>query len=387
MGATWQLISSNEFTGFAHKIKEDPLNKDLLFLGTEMGLFASLDGGNNWFRMKNKIPEYALVRDIQIHPKTHDLIVATHGRGIYIVDDITPIRNLKKETAEKDVVLFPPAPITLTMGQFGGGGFPSTGGWVAPNPPSIPPIKYYLKDRVSKGDVKMEIYDAAGKLVQSIPGGKRKGINMVEWNLSMKPPKVATGGTKLDFSAFLAPMVLPGDYTIQLKVGDSVYTSKVKLVHDAGNKDFTLDDRKLQHKVALDLYKQHEQLAALVDSISVKQKLIKETIGKVQDSSLARSMRAYNGELEQLRSELLATKQKSIFADEKKLREEITETYSAVTGQEAAPSNLTIQRTEVLKQEVKKKEETGRQVMVKYDKTVMEGLKKEGLLPGQKKAF
>jgi photosystem II stability/assembly factor-like uncharacterized protein len=387
MGATWKMISRNEFTGFAHKIKEDPLNKDLLFLGTEMGLFASLDGGNNWFRMKNKIPEYALVRDIQIHPKTHDLIVATHGRGIYIVDDITPIRNLKKETAEKDVVLFPPAPITLTMGQFGGGGFPSTGGWVAPNPPSIPPIKYYLKDRVSKGDVKMEIYDAAGKLVQSIPGGKRKGINMVEWNLSMKPPKVATGGTKLDFSAFLAPMVLPGDYTIKLKVGDSIYTSKVKLVHDAGNKDFTLDDRKLQHKVAMDLYKQHEQLAALVDSISAKQKLIKETIGKVQDSSLARSMRAYNDELEKLRSELLATKQKSIFADEKKLREEITETYSAVTGQEAAPSNLTIQRTEVLKQEVKKKEETGRQVMVKYDKSVMEGLKKEGLLPGQKKAF
>jgi photosystem II stability/assembly factor-like uncharacterized protein len=387
MGRTWMMLSSSEFTGFAHKIKEDPGNKDLLFLGTEMGLFATLDGGKNWFRMKNKIPEYVLARDIQIHPRTHDLIVATHGRGIYIVDDITPIRNMKKETAEKDVVLFPPAPITLTMGQFGSGGFPSTGGWVAPNPPSIPPIKYYLKDRVSKGDVKMDVYDAEGKLVQSIPGGKRKGINMIEWNLNMKPPKIATGGTKLDFGAFLAPMVLPGDYTIKLKVGDSTYTSKLKLVHDAANKDFTIEDRKLQYKVAMDLYKQHEQLAALVDSINAKQKLIKETIGKVQDSSLARTMRAYNDELEKLRSECLATKQKSIFADEKKLREEITETYSAVTGQEAAPSNLTIQRTEVLKQEVKKKEDTGKQVMNKYDKTVTEGLMKEGLLPGQKKAF
>jgi hypothetical protein len=182
-------------------------------------------------------------------------------------------------------------------------------------------------------------------------------------------------------------MVLPGDYTIKLKVGDSTYTSKLKLVHDAANKDFTIEDRKLQYKVAMDLYKQHEQLAALVDSINAKQKLIKETIGKVQDSSLARTMRAYNDELEKLRSECLATKQKSIFADEKKLREEITETYSAVTGQEAAPSNLTIQRTEVLKQEVKKKEDTGKQVMNKYDKTVTEGLMKEGLLPGQKKAF
>jgi photosystem II stability/assembly factor-like uncharacterized protein len=387
MGTTWTLLSSSEFTGYANKIKEDITNKDLLFLGTEMGLFATLDGGKNWFRMKNKIPEYVLVRDIQIHPRTHDLIIATHGRGIMIIDDISPISKMTKAEAEKNVVLLPNDPIVLTTGQFGGSGFPSTGGWVAPNPPSIPPIKYYLKDRASTGEVKVDILDADGKLVQSIPGGKRKGINMVDWNLCMKPPKVATGSTKTDFSGFIAPMVLPGDYTVKLKVGDSIYTSKIKLVHDASNKDFTLEDRKLQYKVAMDLYKQHEQLAATVDSINIKQKLIKETIGKVQDSSLARTMRAYNDELEKLRSECLATKQKSIFADEKKLREEITDAYSSVTGQEAAPSNLQVQRAAVLQQEVKKKEETGKQIMSKYDKTVMEGLRKEGLMPGQKKAF
>ncbi|MBK9658889.1 MAG: glycosyl hydrolase [Chitinophagaceae bacterium] len=388
MGKTWTLLSSSEFTGFAHKIKEDPLNKDLLFLGTEMGLFATLDGGKNWFRMKNKIPEYVLARDIQIHPRTHDLIIATHGRGILIVDDISPIRNLKKETAEKNVVLFPNAPITLTMGQFGGGGFPSTGGWVAPNPPSIPPIKYYLKDRVSSGEVKVDIYDPAGKLVQSIPGGKRKGVNMIDWNLSMKPPKIANGGAKLDFSAFLAPMVLPGDYTVKLKVGDSVYTSVIKLVHDATDKNFTLQDRKLQHKTAMDIYKLHEQLAAVVDTINARQKLVKDNLSKVTDSSLKKMMIAYNDELEKLRSELLATKQKSVFADEKKLREEITEVYSGVTGQEAAPSNLQVQRVTVLQQEVKKKEDSNKQIQNKYDQPVMDGLKKEGLIPGgPKKGF
>ncbi|HQW43226.1 MAG: glycosyl hydrolase [Chitinophagaceae bacterium] len=388
MGKTWTLLSSSEFTGFAHKIKEDPLNKDLLFLGTEMGLFATLDGGQNWFRMKNKIPEYVLARDIQIHPRTHDLIIATHGRGILIVDDISPIRNLKKETAEKNVVLFPNTPITLTMGQFGGGGFPSTGGWVAPNPPSIPPIKYYLKDRVSSGEVKMDIYDPAGKLVQSIPGGKRKGVNMIDWNLSMKPPKIASGGSKLDFSAFLAPMVLPGDYTVKLKVGDSVYTSVIKLVHDATDKNFTLQDRKLQYKTAMDIYKMHEQLAGVVDTINARQKLIKDNLSKVTDSSLKKMMIAYNDELEKLRSELLATKQKSVFADEKKLREEITEVYSGVTGQEAAPSNLQVQRVTVLQQEVKKKEKESQQILKKYDQAVIDGLKKEGLIPGgPKKGF
>ncbi len=389
MGRTWKLISSPEFTGFAHIIRQDLVNKDLLFLGTEMGLFATLDGGKNWFRMKNRIPEYALVRDIQIHPRTHDLIIATHGRGILIVDDISPIRNLKKDAVEKDVVLFPNTPITLTMGQFGNGGFPSTGGWVAGNPPSVPPIRYYLKDRVNSGEVKIEIFDATGKLVQSIPGSKRKGVNMVMWNLSMKPPKIASGGAKIDFAGFLAPMVMPGEYTIKLKVADSVYTSKVKLVHDPLDKNFTLEDRKKQHKAAMGLYQLHERLALVVDTINDRQKLIKDNLTKVTDSTLKRSMVAYNEELEKLRSELLATKQKSVFADEKKLREDITEVYAGVTGQEAAPSNLQLQRTVTLQAEVKKKEEAAKMVIKKYDDGVKAGLKKEGLIgpKPEKKGF
>ena len=88
MGKTFTKFVSEEFNSFAHKIKEDNINKDLLFLGTEMGLYATLDGGKKWFRMKNNIPWKAMVRDIQIHPATNDLIIATHGRGILIVDNI-----------------------------------------------------------------------------------------------------------------------------------------------------------------------------------------------------------------------------------------------------------------------------------------------------------
>ncbi|MBI5372721.1 MAG: glycosyl hydrolase [Sphingobacteriales bacterium] len=390
LGKTWKLLSSAEFTGFAHKILQDRVNKDLLFLGTEMGLFATLDGGQNWFRMKNKIPEYVPVRDMQIHPRTNDLVIATHGRGIMIIDDISPVRNLKKETAEKEVVLFPPAPITLTMGQFGNGGFPATGGWVAPNPPSVPPIKYYLKDRVSKGEVKAEIYDAGGKLVQSIPAGKRKGVNMVYWNLGMKPPRIASGGSKLDFSGFLAPMVLPGEYTVKLRVADSVYTTKLKLVHDPADKNFTLEDRKKQYKAAMDLYQLHERLATLVDTINDRQKILKDNMDKVKDSSLKKSMMAYQDELEKLRAECLATKQKSVFVDEKRLREEITEIYAGITGQEAAPSNLQVQRTITLQSELKKKEESGKQIIKKYDERVRQGLIREGLITPQaaeKKGF
>jgi photosystem II stability/assembly factor-like uncharacterized protein len=376
MGKTWSIFSSKDFTGFAHKIKEDLVNKDLLFLGTEMGLFGTVDGGANWFRMKNNIPEYALVRDIQIDQKTNDLILATHGRGIMIVDDISPIRNLTKDIIDKDVYVFNNKPVNLTNGMFGGGGFPGTGGWVANNRPSIPPVQYYLKDRVSSGEVTVEIYDANNKLVQSIPGSKRKGINKVYWNLRMIPPKVATGGTKMDNSGFFAPMVLPGDYTMKLKVGDKEYTSLLKLVHDASRKDFTLEDRKLQYKTAMDIYALHEHLAKVVDDINGKQKMLKRGIDSTNDKKVKALLQEYNDKLESLRSELLATKQKSIFADEERLRERISEIYSAVTMQEAAPSNLQIKRVNALQQEVNKAQQTNDNLTKTYFAKAKEALDK-----------
>jgi hypothetical protein len=211
---------------------------------------------------------------------------------------------------------------------------------------------------------------------------------MVSWNLRIKPPKVATGGAKMDFSSFLAPMVLPGDYIVKLTVGDSVYRTPLKTLHDVTNNDFTPEDRKLQFKTAMDIYKMHEQLAAVVDTINAKQKLIKENLVKVTDSSLKKTMKACHDELEKLRSECLSTKQKSMFADEKRLREEITDVYAKVSGQEAAPSNLQIQRVAGLQEEVKKKELENQKILNKYDREIIDGLKKEGLIPGEvKKAF
>ncbi len=378
-GQTWKLYKSEEFTGFAHKIKEDIKNRDLLFLGTEMGLFATVDGGDNWFRMKNNIPWYALVRDIQIHPLTNDLILATHGRGIITVDDITPMRSLTKDIIEKDVYFMNTDPITLTTGKFGDGGFPSTGGWNAGNPAGIPPLQYYLKDRVNSGDVKIEIYDATGKLVQSIPGTKRKGINKVYWNLRMKPPKVATGGTKIDFGGFIAPMVLPGDYTVKLKVADKEYNSSIKLVHDESNKAFTVSDRQAQFTTAMQLYNLHEQLAKTVDDINAKQKMLKDNLEKVKSPKVKKLLQEYYDKLEELRGTLLATKQKSIFADEERLREKITDVYGAVAGQEAAPGNLQQQRVTNLQQEVSKAEQTNAAITTQYFNKVQQALNKEGL--------
>lgn len=387
MGKTWKLFKSTEFTGFAHKIKEDIKNKDLLFLGTERGLFATLDGGENWIRMKNHIPDYTLVRDIQIEPSTNDLVIATHGRGIMILDNIVPIRSLTKKIIDQDVYLFDLKPLVLSDGKIGGGGAPSTSGWVADNPADIPPLQYYLKERVSIGEVKLEIYDPSGKLVKSIPGTIRKGINQVTWDLRMKPPKVASGGTRIDRAAFNAPMVMPGDYTVKLKVADKEYTKPLKLIHDANNKDFTLQDRQVQIKTAMQLYNLHERLAITVDSINAKQKMLRENLTMVKDTVTKNMVQHYLADLEELRSTLLYTKPNKGISTETKLRENITEVYLAITWQEAAPSNLQIQRIAQLQEKVIKAEQDRMSLTKQWDDPVISAMAKEGLPEKGKKGF
>ncbi len=364
-GKTWKRITSPEFTGFAHKIKEDIINKDLLFLGTERGLFASIDGGETWFRMKNHIPDYCMVRDIQIQPQTNDLVLATHGRGIMVINDISPIRSLTKDVVDKDVVIFPNKPLIITTGKYGGGGSPVSGGWWGGNPDDIQPIEYYLKERATK-DVKVEIYDASGKLVQSIPGSKRKGVNKVYWNLRSIPPKTATGGTKADFGGFIAPMVLPGTYTVKLIAGDKEYTSQLQMVHDNNDKLFSEEDAKQQYDAAMQLYHMHEQLYVLVDKINTEQKEIKEYMDVVKKASEKKQLKEHYDKLEELRSTLLATKHKSIFADEKKLRENITEVYGAICGQECKPTNLQLGRITGLNDDLDKGKKTYDRLVADY---------------------
>ncbi|HRO42921.1 MAG TPA: hypothetical protein PL009_08810 [Flavipsychrobacter sp.] len=389
MGKTWQMMKSEEFTGFAHKIREDLKVKDLLFLGTEMGLFATVDGGESWFRMKNNIPEYALVRDIQIHPETHDLVLGTHGRGIIVVDDITPMRELTKTIAENNVYIIPNKPVAVSMGKYGAGGFPDNGGWRAGNPAYTytQPIQYYLKERVNTGDVKLEVYDNNGKLVQSIPGSKRKGINKVYWNLRYTPPKVATGGSKPDYSGFTAPQVLPGDYKVKIKIGDKEYNSDLKLVHDAENKNYAPEDRKIQHDAAMQLYQLHETLYSLVEKINTQQKMIKDNDSTIKTNKSKKLLTEYNSKLEALRATLLATKSKSIFADEEKLREQISDLYGTICYQEARPTNLQLARATQLIEEVKKAETAYQQIETKYAaqaKSTIETEKKIGTSTGSR---
>ncbi|MBL7765274.1 MAG: hypothetical protein JNJ58_04225 [Chitinophagaceae bacterium] len=360
MGATWKRLNSDQFTGFAHKICEDFENKKLLFLGTEMGLFATLDGGDNWFRMKNGIAEYALVRDIQIHPKTHDLILGTHGRGIYILDDIRAIRNLKKEVLDQDVFLFPTPDITLSNGKLGWGGPEVSGGWGAGNPAEIPAITYYLKERLSSGKASIEILDAQQKVLQTIPATVRKGINKVYWNLRGTPPRVAAGSIKMEGAGFTAPMVLPGNYTIRLKVKDKEYTSPLTCVHDAGNKDLSMADRKLVYDKAMQLQQLFNQINDAIDTINAEQRLLKmDTIVFNKN----KKMKADYAALQKIKAALVASTKTSIFADEERIREKVSALYGNFCSMEAKPNSMQLEAIEVLNKEFIEQQEKLNQIL------------------------
>jgi hypothetical protein len=297
------------------------------------------------------------------------------------------MRHLKRDIIEKEVYLFQSNPIVLTTGKYGETGFPGSGAWNGGNPAAIQPIEYYLKDRVSNEEVKIEIYDDSGKLVKTLPATKRKGINKVYWDLRMTAPKIASGGSKADFAGLVAPTVLPGAYTVKLKLGNKEYTQAITLVHDSTNSHFSLRDRKVQYATAMELYHLHESLAATVDDIAGNQKILTENIGKVKGARTKKLLEEYNGRLEELRASLLATKQKSIFADEERLRERISNVYIAVCAQEAPPSNLQLQRVAVLKQELLKADQSNTILKNKYDEKVKKELTREGLLKENKSSL
>lgn len=363
MGKTWSRLNSSEFTGFAHKIKEDLVNKNLLFLGTEMGLFATLDGGSNWFRMKNNIPEYALVRDLQIHPATHDLVIGTHGRGILVLDDIRPMRNLSKEIMEQEVYLFPTPDLVLVNGKFGWGGPDISGGWYAPNPASTPPISYYLKQRLNSGKATIEIWDQNNSLVQTIPGTIRRGLNKVSWNLKSTPPKVAEGSTKMDGAGFSAPMVLPGTYTVKLKIKDAVYEQRVNCVHDASNTDFSMEDRKLVYQSAMRLQDLYNKVNNNIDSINSYQKaLTADSLAYARN----KNAKAFYEDLQKVKAELMATKKVSIFADEERIRENVSELYSTFCWMETKPSSSQLEAIDDLQKDFDVQQQALQKVMAKH---------------------
>jgi photosystem II stability/assembly factor-like uncharacterized protein len=236
-GQTFTSIAADLPMGNANVIREDPKNRNLLFLGTEYALYVSVNAGKEWKRFMTGLPAVR-IDDLLIHPRDNDLIVGTHGRSIWIVDDITPLQQLSDAVMNADVTLFAPragvAWRTDTQLSINVGGSKHFRG---ENPQPGTAISYYLKTAAT-GDVKISISDYTGKVVREITGQKDAGLNRVQWNLRGGPlagdaaagQRGAGGGGGGGRGGGGA--LEPGTYLVKLTVGGKEYTTRVVIEAD-----------------------------------------------------------------------------------------------------------------------------------------------------------
>jgi hypothetical protein len=191
-GETWHSISSNLPEGNVNVITADNRNKNLLFLGTEYAIYASMDAGKSWKRLMQGMPTVR-IDDLIIHPRDRDLIAGTHGRSIWILDDISPLEGMDEMPADADAVLFDVRPSTAWINdiqkQITVGGQKNFRGQ---NPDPGTAINYWLKGNA--GAVKVEISDVTGRVVRTIDGSKTQGLNRVRWDLRGNAPQRANTG-------------------------------------------------------------------------------------------------------------------------------------------------------------------------------------------------
>lgn len=329
-GASFRRLATEGVAGFAWVVRQDPVAAHVLYLGTEAGLYISIDGGDRWARFEEGLPPVP-VHDLVIHPRDHDLIVGTHGRGIWIIDDLTPLRALDAQALAADAVLLPSRP----QAMWGGGALQEFGGndeFFGQSRSESAVIAYHLKRRHMFGDLRVNIYDEAGERIASLPGGKRRGMNRVDWPMRMKAPRLPAS-TQL-VPAFVGPRLAEGRYRVELARGDQRVEGSIELVADPRS-PHSAEDRRAQQALSVAIYEELADLTFLAESITDLRTQIAERSAAAP--ALARPLAALDRELAGQIDALSASKAGMITGEEK-LREEYGKLYGAVVGYDGRPT-------------------------------------------------
>ncbi len=323
-GKTWKNIITDEVVGFVRNIQEDYVNPDLLFLGTEFGLYITIDGGLSWSKYTNNVPAVA-VHFIELNKKTNDLVLATHGRGIIIIDDISPLREITPEVLKETVHFFKSKPTIMNDQSGFGGNFGTETQFTGRNPSRAAQIKYLLPKRHTFGKMTLEIQDMEGNVVSKLGAGKSKGINIVNWNYTIKNPKVAKGKT-FSFGGFTSPRVKAGKYKAVITKGKKVYEHVFEVIYDK-HAGLNASERELKHNTTMKMYDMTQELAYIVYELDA---ILESEIKKNKKTLLA---------LTELKETLvITTGDNYVGSSEPQLREKMADLYSKIAGSYDKPT-------------------------------------------------
>ena len=339
LGKTWtNIIPNNDVIGFTRNIQEDYENPNLLFLGTEFGLYITINGGDRWSKFTKNVPPVA-VHYIELQSQTNDLVMGTHGRGVIIIDDISPLREINEENLSNKLYFFDRDKFEIQ--EFGGfsDSFGRETQFFGANPSLSCEIQYLLPKRHTFGKMSMEIQDMDGNKITTLNPGKSKGINTVNWSYNMRTPKIAKAKT-LSFGGFTSPTVPAGDYKVVIKKGRDTFEKVINVAYknNAGLSDY---DRKFQYETVMKLFNMTEELAYMVYVID---ELISNENTDDQVSSKLNELK---------KSLVITTGDNYVGAAKKQLREKMADLYSKVASSYDKPSANELDNLALIEEEMK----------------------------------
>ena len=382
-GKTWTpLVTAQEVKGvrgYAHVIKEDLVQPNLLFLGTEFGLFVSIDGGKAWAQFKGgRFPAVA-VRDLAIQPRENDLVLATHGRGIWIIDDITPWRALTSDLLKQEASFVSARPVQQRIEANGGwpGGAAT---FVGDNPPDAAVITYYQRSRHLFGKLKIEVLDASGRVVDEVPASKRPGLNRVIWSMREKPPRVPPAA-QIAGAGTRGPRLLPGVYTVRMTKAGKVTETKLTVGLDRRVK-FNEADRKAQFDAAMKVHALFGDESAVMDRILMLRASLAKGGGALPEGdALRKTITDFDAKVDAVRKKIVATTEGGAITGEERLREHTDQLYGAILSYEGKPGDYQIARIDALRKELDDVTKEFEQLLAKDLPALNDALKAKGQPP------
>jgi hypothetical protein len=379
-GKTWTPIVTSEESkgvrGYAHVIKEDLVKPNLLFLGTEFGLYVSIDSGKNWAQFKgNRFPAVA-VRDLAFQPRENDLILATHGRGVWIVDDITPLRDLTPDLLKQEAAFVSARPVQQRI-EGSGGWANGDAAFVGDNPPDAAVITYYQRSRHLFGKLKLEVLDASGRVIDELPASKRPGLNRVIWTMREKPPRVPPAA-QIAFSGTVGPRLVPGTYTVRMTKAGKVSETKLTVGLDRRVK-FSQADRKQQFDAAMKVHALFGEESALMDRILfLRGAVAKSGAALPEGDALRKNIADFDGKVDAVRKKIVATTEGGAITGEERLREHTDQLYGAILSYEGKPGDYQVRYIDTLKRELADATKEFEQLLTGELPSLNESLKTKG---------
>ncbi len=305
-GASWRSLAAGlprSVLGYVHVVREDPVREGLLYLGTENGVYASFDEGRRWSSIQGDLP-HAPAHWLTIQPHFDDLVVATYGRGFWILDDVTPLQQLTDEVLADRVHLFEPRPAYRFLRREGANsqpGDPTAG----QNPEYGATLNFHL-GQAPDGPVSISIEDERGGVVRELPvRDAHRGLNRVVWDLSHTPsarPRLRTpalrhahvrpgesGWRPAPDGGTVRPLAVPGRYRVRLRVGSEERTARLTVLQDPES-DGTGDDMAEQLAMMLELREMTDSTAALVERIEWAREALDDLGARLRDAAGVRDL-------------------------------------------------------------------------------------------------